>query len=106
SMRAETASAPMQRRMHLNLFINSRGHHEASWRHPAASPMALTDIRYYQNLAQRAEQGLFDSIFLADHLALADDVASAPRGWLEPITPLGAPAVSTIPIGPLPTPSS
>jgi FMN-dependent oxidoreductase (nitrilotriacetate monooxygenase family) len=85
--------------MHLNLFINGRGHHEASWRHPAASPLALTDIRYYQDLARRAEQGLFDSVFLADQLALADDVAHAPRGWLEPITVLAALAVSTSRIG-------
>ena len=28
----------MTRRMHLNLFFHSRGHHEASWRHPGTSP--------------------------------------------------------------------
>ena len=38
---------------------------------------ALTDIRYYQDLAQRAEAALFDSIFLADQLALGGDVAQA-----------------------------
>ena len=65
----------MKRQLHLNLFIHSRGHHEASWRHPAASPLPLTDIRYYQDLAQRAEAALFDSIFLADQLALGEDVA-------------------------------
>src|SRR5260221_14600961 len=85
----------MKRQLHLNLFIHSRGHHEASWRHPAASPLALTDIKYYQELAQRAEAALFDSIFLADQLALADDVAQAARCWLGPITTLPAPAVST-----------
>ena len=66
----------MKRQLHLNLFIHSRGHHEASWRHPLASPLPLTDIRYYQDLAQRAEAGLFDSIFLADQLALGDDVVA------------------------------
>jgi len=45
----------MTRQMHLNLFIHSRGHREASWHHPDTSPLALTDIRYYQDLAQRAE---------------------------------------------------
>ena len=60
----------MKRQLHLNLFIHSRGHHEASWRHPASSPLSLSDIRYYQALAQQAEAGLFDSIFLADQLAL------------------------------------
>src|SRR5260370_5732522 len=85
----------MKRQLHLNLFIHSRGHHEASWRHPAASPLALTDIRYYQDLAQRAEAALFDSIFLADQLALGDDVTQAARTWLEPITVLSAMAVAT-----------
>ena len=55
----------MKRQLHLNLFIHSRGHHEASWRHRGSSPLPLTDIRYYQDLAQRAETALFDSLFLA-----------------------------------------
>ena len=96
----------MGRQLHLNLFINSRGHHEASWRHPKSSPRAMTDIRYFQELAQKAEAGLFDSIFLADQLALADDIASAPRTWLEPITALGALAVSTSRIGLIATAST
>src|SRR5229473_6955544 len=89
----------MTRQLHLNLFIHSRGHHEASWRHPASSPLALTDIRYYKDLAQRAEAGLFDSIFLADQLALGDDVDQAARTWLEPVTVLAAVAVATSRIG-------
>src|SRR5215831_16548880 len=89
----------MSRQLHLNLFIHSRGHHEASWRHPAASPLALTDIRYYQDLAQRAEAALFDSIFLADQLALGDDASQAARTWIEPVTVLAATAVATSRIG-------
>lgn len=96
----------MKRQLHLNLFIHSRGHHEASWRHPASSPLALTDIRYYQDLAQRAEAALFDSIFLADQLALGGDVAQAPRTWLEPITVLAALAVATSRIGLIATAST
>src|SRR5258708_8016239 len=85
----------MKRQLHLNLFIHSRGHHEASWRHPGSSPLALTDIRYYQDLARRAEAALFDSVFLADQLALGDDVAQAARTWLEPVTVLAAVAAAT-----------
>ena len=88
-----------RRQLHLNLFIHGRGHHEASWRHPASSPLALTDIRYYQDLAQRAEAALFDSIFLADQLALGDDAAQAARTWLEPVTVLAAVAAATAKIG-------
>jgi FMN-dependent oxidoreductase (nitrilotriacetate monooxygenase family) len=89
----------VKRQLHLNLFIHGRGHHEASWRHPESSPLALTDIRYYQDLAQRAEAALFDSIFLADQLALGDDASQAARTWLEPVTVLSAVAVATKKIG-------
>jgi FMN-dependent oxidoreductase (nitrilotriacetate monooxygenase family) len=89
----------MKRQLHLNLFIHSRGHHEASWRHPGSSPLPLTDIRYYIDLAQRAEAAKFDSIFLADQLALGGDAAQAARTWLEPITVLAALAVATQRIG-------
>ena len=96
----------MKRQLHLNLFIHSRGHHEASWRHPASSPLPLTDIRYYQDLARRAEAAHFDSIFLADQLALGDDVSRAARTWLEPVTVLAALAVSTSRIGLIATAST
>src|SRR5262249_53028110 len=96
----------MKRQLHLNLFIHTRGHHEAAWRHPKASPLALTDIRYTQDLARRAETALFDSIFLADQLALGEDVAQAPRNWLEPITTLAAIATVTKRIGLIATAST
>ena len=96
----------MKRQLHLNLFIHSRGHHEASWRHPYSSPLSLTDIRYYQDLARRAEAAHFDSIFLADQLALGEDAAQAARTWLEPITVLAALAVSTSRIGLIATAST
>jgi FMN-dependent oxidoreductase (nitrilotriacetate monooxygenase family) len=96
----------MTRQLHLNLFFHSRGHHEASWRHPDTSPFALTDIGYYQDLARRAEAAKFDSIFLADQLALGEDAAQAARTWLEPITVLAALAVSTSRIGLIATAST
>ncbi|MBU2532833.1 MAG: LLM class flavin-dependent oxidoreductase [Alphaproteobacteria bacterium] len=89
----------MTRSLHLNLFIQSRGHHEASWRHPRSSPLPLTDIAYVEELARKAEAGLFDSIFLADALALWDDAAYAPHNWLEPLTSLAALARATDRIG-------
>src|ERR1700724_449258 len=100
------AGREMRRELHPNLFINGRCHHGASWRPPASSPLALTDIRYYQDLARRAEAGLFDSIFLADQLALGEDVDQAARTWLEPVTVLAAVAVSTSRIGMIATAST
>src|ERR1700729_1544621 len=92
-------AASAKRQLHLNLFIHGRGHHEAAWPHPSASPLPLTDIRYYTDLARKAEAGLFDSVFLADTLAVGDDVARAPRTWLEPITALAALAGASSRIG-------
>lgn len=96
----------MTRKMHLNLFIHSRGHHEASWRHPDSTPLSVFDIKYYQDLARRAEAATFDSIFLADQLALQDDIAQGPRTGLEPITVLAALGVSTERIGLIATAST
>jgi FMN-dependent oxidoreductase (nitrilotriacetate monooxygenase family) len=95
-----------RRHLHLNLFIHSRGHHEASWRHPDASPLSVFHIRYYQDLAARAEAGCFDSIFLADQLALGDDIVKGPRTGLEPVTLLAALATTTSRIGLIATAST
>lgn len=89
----------MKRNVHLNLFIHSRGHHEAAWRHPAASPYLLTDFRYYQGLAQQAEAAGFDSIFLSDILSLGADIEHTPRAVLDPIPLAGALAAVTERIG-------
>ena len=96
----------MSRRLHLNLFIHGRGHHETSWRHPASTPLDLTDIRYYQQLAQIAEDGLFDSIFLADQLTVGHEVAHVAKGVLEPLTTLAALATVTDKIGLIATAST
>ena len=98
----EGASRPVRgqnRQLHLNLFIHGRGHHEAAWRHPKSSGLGLTDIGYYVDLAQKAEATCFDSVFLADTLAAGEDVAHAPRTWLEPLTTLGVLAGATCRIG-------
>ncbi|MCY3825389.1 MAG: LLM class flavin-dependent oxidoreductase [Nitrospinae bacterium] len=96
----------MTRQLHLNLFIQSRGHHEAAWNHPDSSAALLTDVDYYVDLAQRAERALFDSIFFADSLMLAPDAARSGRLWLEPVTLLAALAVATERIGLIATGSS
>jgi FMN-dependent oxidoreductase (nitrilotriacetate monooxygenase family) len=94
------------RQLHLNLFIQARGHHEAAWNHPDASSMGLMDVSYYQGIAQRAEAGLFDSIFFADILAVTDDAAISGKLWLEPITLLAAIAAVTERIGLIATAST
>jgi hypothetical protein len=96
----------VKRTMHINLFIQSRGHHEAAWRHPMSSKLPLTDIQYTVEMTQKAEAGLFDSIFLADVLGLWNDVQTTPFNWLEPVTTLAALAMATKRIGLIATAST
>ena len=96
----------MKRQLHLNLFINSRGHHEASWRHPRSTPLPMTDVRYWVECARKAEAAHFDSVFLADILATPDDIDRSSRCWLEPVTTLGALAMTTSRIGLIATAST
>ncbi|MGV9796903.1 LLM class flavin-dependent oxidoreductase [Mycobacterium sp. NPDC003449] len=79
-----------KRQLHLNAFLMSTGHHEASWRLPESNPFAATDVAHYTELARIAERGTFDSLFLADSPQLNGDVGRRPLGVLEPLTLLTA----------------
>ena len=52
-------------------FFNPTGHHVASWRHPGAQADAGINFKHYIEIAQTAERGKFDMIFLADNVACA-----------------------------------
>ena len=85
--------------LHLNAFLMSTGHHEASWRLPESDPLASLDIEHYKNLARIAERGTFDSLFLADSPQLMGSPGRRPTGTLEPLTLLTALAGATSHIG-------
>jgi FMN-dependent oxidoreductase (nitrilotriacetate monooxygenase family) len=85
--------------LHLNVFIPTTGHHEASWLHPKSQPDRITDISYYREIARIAESGRFDSLFLADQLAIGRSVRHIAQGKLEPLTLLAALAGATERIG-------
>ncbi|MGD9830428.1 MAG: LLM class flavin-dependent oxidoreductase [Hyphomicrobiaceae bacterium] len=89
----------MQTQLHLNLFIYARGHHEAAWRHPKATPRPIMDIHHIVDCTRIAEKAHFDSIFLADVLHIPEDIEHSARIWLEPVTTLGALALATSHIG-------
>lgn len=93
------------RRLHLNLFIFGCGHHRAAWRAPDSAAGRMGDIRYYEELAQLAERGKLDAVFLADGHS-TDLVADGPRWFLEPLTTLAAVARATTHIGLVSTVSS
>jgi FMN-dependent oxidoreductase (nitrilotriacetate monooxygenase family) len=95
-----------ERTLHLNAFLMSTGHHEASWRLPESDPLAGTDVRHFQNLATIAERGKFDSVFFADSPVIFGDVGRRPAGRLEPTVLLTALAAVTEKIGLIATAST
>ena len=65
------------RQIRLGAFLQATGHHAAAWRHPDAQADAGHNIDHYRALAQTAERGLFDMVFVAD----------SPGGWGDPNNP-------------------
>ena len=96
----------MTKHIHLNVFVPTTGHHEASWLYSGAQPERLTDVDYYREIATIAERGKFDSLFLADQLAIGRSVKHVAQGKLEPLTLLSALAGSTSHIGLIATAST
>lgn len=99
-------TTPAPRTLHLNAFLMSTGHHEASWRLPESDPFANTDIAHYQRLAKIAERGKLDSIFFADSPVLWGDIGRRPSGSIEPTVLLTAIAAVTERIGLIATAST
>lgn len=91
-------------------FFNPQGDYRFSWRHPEAPGKEIFTLKYYADLAHRAEAATLDNIFIADHVGIWDTVPSGiphyanPR--LEPVTLLGALAAVTENIGLMATAST
>ncbi len=96
----------MARHLHLNVFLATTGHHEASWIYEKTQPERISNVDYYQEIAAIAERGKFDSLFLGDHPALGRGVKHRAQGRLEPFTLLSALAMSTERIGLIATAST
>jgi len=91
---------------HLNAFLMSVGHHEAAWRLPESDPFANTRLSHFVELAQIAERGKLDSLFLADSPVLWNKLGRRPGGTLEPTVLLAALAGVTSRIGLIATAST
>ncbi|WP_437882306.1 LLM class flavin-dependent oxidoreductase [Pseudomonas sp. LRF_L74] len=90
--------------LHLNAFLMATGHHVAGWRHPLSRADGGLSLEHYLHLAQTAERGCFDAIFLSDTLAmLPGEHAALSRmsrtEHFEPLTLLAALAARTRHIG-------
>ena len=95
---------PVPRQIKLGMFLRPAAHHIAGWRHKDAWADGGINFQKYVEMAQKAEQGLFDLMFSAD--ALTDErydrdsqSRTAYVAWIEPMSLLTALAPLTRNIG-------
>ncbi|TDV05485.1 LLM class flavin-dependent oxidoreductase [Paraburkholderia caballeronis] len=92
-------------KMKLGAFFHPTGHHVAAWMHPGSQIDAGTNFQHYVSLAQTAEAGKFDLMFLADSLSVREAPLDALSRWpqytayFEPITLLSGIAANTKHLG-------
>jgi FMN-dependent oxidoreductase (nitrilotriacetate monooxygenase family) len=93
-----------RKQIKLGAFLYPTGHHLAAWRHPESTADAGMNFAHYVELAQLAERGLFDMLFVADNLTVWEgDESSIGHfsyvAWFEPVTLMSALAAVTSHIG-------
>jgi FMN-dependent oxidoreductase (nitrilotriacetate monooxygenase family) len=94
-----------KRMMHLGAFVHETGQHVAAWRHPDAHYHSGTSLADMVEVAQLAERGKFDFLFLADTAAVNLQGNADARGRMgkvvkfEPMTILSALAAVTRHLG-------
>lgn len=85
--------------MHLGIFVLGTGHHIAAWRHPDVTAEGAEDFEFFQEIAQIAERGKLDMLFLSDGLTFDRLSHPAEQVRYEPLTLLSALSVVTKQIG-------
>ncbi|WP_144109611.1 LLM class flavin-dependent oxidoreductase [Paraburkholderia sp. BCC1886] len=86
-----------RRTLHLNTNVTGTGRHPAGWR-TLDNPKSITDLGFFTAIAQIAERGKLDAVFLSDSLALRGH-ANGPAQSLEPTVLLTALAGLTQHVG-------
>ncbi|WP_225783194.1 LLM class flavin-dependent oxidoreductase [Xenophilus sp. Marseille-Q4582] len=92
-------TSPSPRQLHLNVNILHSGFVPSAWRLPEADPRAFIDVQHYIRVAQIAERGKLDAVFLADNAAIIEQIHFRPITGLEPTVLLAAIAAATTHIG-------
>ncbi len=90
--------------MHLFAMPMGAGGHIAGWRHPLADAGRLQEVDYYRAVAQTAERGKFDAMFMADAQGFRAIVgkgafARTDLYRMDPVTLLGTLSMATSRLG-------
>ena len=99
------------RQLRLGAFLRPASIHTGAWRYPGAFPDANFNFAHYKRFARKLEEGKFDALFMADHLALLNMPVdalkrSATSTSFEPFTLLPALAAMTEHLGLIATAST
>jgi FMN-dependent oxidoreductase (nitrilotriacetate monooxygenase family) len=94
------------RQLHLNVNLLHSGVYASAWRQPESDPAAFFDVGHYVRVAQIAERGKLDAIFLADTPAVTDRIDYRPFLSMEPTIVLATVAAATSHIGLIATAST
>jgi FMN-dependent oxidoreductase (nitrilotriacetate monooxygenase family) len=95
----KTGGQMTQRKLRLGANLNGVGNSISFWRHPEVPTNASVDINFYRKQAQKAEEGKFDLLFIADGLYINEKSNPHFLNRFEPLTLLSALATSTSRIG-------
>lgn len=88
-----------KKQIKLAAYLIGTGMHIASWRHPDAQPIASIDVQHFIKLAQIAERGKFDMVFIPDSLAINEDSHPNILNRFDPVVLITAIATATSKIG-------
>jgi FMN-dependent oxidoreductase (nitrilotriacetate monooxygenase family) len=92
-----------KKEMKLGAFFMIPGHHVAAWRYPKAEAHNVMTFDFIKRLAQTAERGKFDMIFLADGYAVRGKnqktIGQTVNTLFEPFTLLSALSAVTKHVG-------
>lgn len=88
-----------QRQLKLGALLHGVGGGTSMWRHPDAQPDASVNFGLYKQWVQKAEEGKFDLIFIADGLYINEKSIPHFLNRFEPITILSALAAVSKNIG-------
>lgn len=93
------ANKANKRSLKLGAIIHGVGGGTSGWRHPDLLSDASVNIGFYKQQAQKAEEGKFDLVFIADGLYITEKSIPHFLNRFEPITILSALATVTEKIG-------
>jgi FMN-dependent oxidoreductase (nitrilotriacetate monooxygenase family) len=89
----------IQKKLKFGAIIHGVGGNIAGWRHPDIQADASVSLEFYTNQAQKAEEGKFDLVFIADGLHINEKSIPHFLNRFEPLTILSALAAVTSKIG-------